>query len=596
MKKTFLLMITLVLAIPVKGQWSSDPTENTQLVFEHRYDWESRLLSDGSFVIYYNRPDGYRSTGLGDNANFLKHVLMRYNADGTLIWEKTIANTPNKTFTVYSEYLFIDGNDNILVCVADARYDTFGVLYQDTILYNWYHQNLSLYKLNKDGENLWGENGVSMDKTPHHGIAQTNAIALENGDIVIAYSQEAQIGTSAGPLVTKIACLNAETGEKKWGKDLLANGSNVSNAKLINGGNNESIIVYNTIAVQKLDFAGDEVWPHTVVYDKGGFPSYGIHLNIKTVPVERGVFISWYADPDADKLEDAFCSYVDKNGQLAFSTGTAGTKLGYQEYSRKYSTKGIYDPVNKCVYYTWRETNSGQTYSRIVGQKVSLTGELIWDANGVEVGAMLPRPADYAAISLDDDNNPLFLYLVQTNGQADYAGYAQKRTPAGDSLWDVKFVDIVDDPDHTYNIASLMVLPFSQNQWIALWSDNRPEAANLTNHNHVFGQNISKDGVLGAPSVAVEVSAKANAGNAHFFVANNPVASKTSFIVKGLKGQKAEISILNTVGKTVATAFKGTIANTEDAVVWNVGSLAKGVYVAALKTQSGIETIKLVVR
>ncbi|MDR0618503.1 MAG: T9SS type A sorting domain-containing protein [Bacteroidales bacterium] len=597
MKKILFILVTIAFTIPVKAQWSTDPTENNQIVFENTYDWESHLLSDGSFVVYYNRPDGYRPTGLGDSASFLKHVLKRYNADGTLIWEKTVASTPNKTFTVVNEYVFIDGNDNILICVADARYDTFGILYPSG-LYKWWHPNLSIYKISKDGDYLWGENGVSIDKTPHHGIAQTNVIALENGSVVVSYSQDAQNGVYSGPVTTKIVCLDAETGEIKWKKDLMVNSSNVSSgAKLINGGNDEFIAVYNSIAVQKLDFNGDEVWPHTVVYDKGGFPSGPLpYTVIKTIPVKRGVFISWYADPDGDNFEDVFCSYVDMNGNLVFSTGTAGTKLGYQEYSRKFSPVGIYDAVNEFVYYEWREDNSTQSWHRIVGQKISLTGELVWDANGVETGAMLQRSAGYPAIGLDDEGNPVFLYLEQTNGQKDYAGYAQKRTPAGDSLWTVTFTNTVGDSEHIYDKSNLKVLPFSQNQWIALWNDNRPEAADLLNYDHVWGQNITKDGNIGTTITSIEAPVKANMGNAHFFVANNPVAGETSFTIKGLKEQKVEISILNGFGKTVATVFKGAVLNDENTVAWNPGTLAKGIYVATLRTQAGVEAIKLVIK
>jgi hypothetical protein len=591
MKKLFFFLTALALTVPVKAQWSTDPIENNQFVFEHCYDWDSRLLSDGSFVVYYNRPDGYRPTGLGDTTFFLKHVVMRYNADGTPAWDnaKIVASTPNRTFTMVNEYLFIDDKDNIMISVPDCRYDTFGQMYSAG-LYKWYHMNLSLYKINKDGEYLWGENGISIDNTPHDLIAQTNAIALENGSIIVAYAQQEK---GSSQLTTRIVRLNAATGEVVWNKPLSPNGSN---AKLVNGGNNEFIVVYNSIAAQKLDANGEEVWPHTVIYNKGGFSVAPLHTNIKTLPVDRGAFISWYADPDGDNFEDAFCSYINKDGQLAFSTGTDGVKLGHQEYIRSFSPIGVYDQVNKFVYYMWRETNTGQTWSRMVGQKISLEGELVWDPNGVEVGAMLQRPASYPAISIDDEGNPVFLYLEQTNGLKDYAGYAQKRSPNGDSLWNVTFTTISGEDGRIYDKSSLIMLPFSQNQWIALWNDNRPEAAGFNDYDHVWGQNILKNGALGSIPTATEISAKANKSNTHFFVANNPVSGEASFIVKGLKGQKVEISILNAVGKTVANVFKGTAANDEDFVVRNISSLSKGIYVAALRTTNGVETIKLVVK
>ncbi|MDR0618506.1 MAG: T9SS type A sorting domain-containing protein [Bacteroidales bacterium] len=592
MKQILFILITLVLTIPVKAQWSSDPTENNQLALENNvYDWDSRVLSDGTIAVYYNKPDGYFPTGIGDTAFFLKHVLMLYNSDGTPVWDSAkVFSSPNRTFTMVNEYLFIDGDDNIMVAVPDCRYDTFGEMHPSGS-YKWYKMNLTLYKVSKTGEHLWGENGVSIDSTPHDLIAQTNAIALENGSIIVAYSQE-----EAGNLKTKIARLNAETGAVIWLKDLLPNGSN---AKLIDGGNNEFIIVYNSIAAQKLDAGGNEVWPHTVIYNKGGFPVAPLHTNIKVLPVERGAFISWYADPDNDNFEDAYCSYINRNGEIVFSAGTDGVKLGMKNNIRQFSPTGIYDPVNKFVYYMWCEMSSGQTWSNMVGQKISLTGELIWDANGVEVAPMLERRVSYPSMGIDDDGNPAFFYLETTNGQNDFAGYAQKRTPAGDSLWNVTFTSITDDDEHIYSKSNLMVLPFSQDQWVALWSDNRPLSTNLIDQNSVWGQNINKNGSIGdgqPPITANEASAKANTGNTHFFVASNPVAGEASFTVKGLEGQKIEISILNAVGKTAATVFKGTVAGMEESVVWNTSSLSKGIYIARLRTSAGVETIKLVIK
>jgi hypothetical protein len=596
MKKLILILITIAFTIPVKAQWSTNPTENNQFVFESAYDWDSRLLSDGSYVIYYNRPAGNLPTGLGDTAFFLKHVLMRYNADGTPAWEapKVIANTPNKSFTMYNEYLFIDGNDNIMVTVPDCRYDTFGVVYPSG-LYNWYHMNLSLHKVNKDGESLWGENGISIDKTPHDLVALTNAIALENGDVIVTYAQQ-DIGSSS--LVTKIARLDRETGAVIWLKDLLGkNGTNVSNARLVNGGDNTFIAVYGTIAAQKLDFDGDVVWDHTVVYDKGGFPAQGIHLNIKVLPVERGAFISWSADPDGDQFEDAYCTYVNKDGQLIFSTGTDGTKIGMTSFIRQFSPIGVYDPVGKSVYYIWREANDNESWNNMRGQRISLMGELVWDPDGIEIAPMLVRRVDYSKISIDDEGNPCFFYLEQ-EGSFSYTGHAQKRTPAGDSLWSTVFTSSIGEGDEgqKYDKSSLLVLPFYGNQWIALWNDNRPEASGFTDQNYIWGQNITKNGTIGAEITSVEASAKANTGNTHFSVASNPVAGETSFTMKGLKGQKVELSVLNNIGKTVATVFKGTVSSGEDIVAWNPETLAKGIYIAALKTQTGVEAIKLVIK
>jgi hypothetical protein len=572
MKKIFTLTILIVMAFPAIGQWSDDPEENNQIGFESIYDWDSRVLSDGSFIIYYNRPS---SIVINQETMFsIKHVLMRYNADGTPAWDEPLvaANTFNLTWVAVNNCLFIDNNDNIFLNVPDCRYDTAASS----------KMSLSICKINKDGEHLWGDYGVSIDKEEHGFIAQSNSIALEDGSIIVAWSQ----GDGNDPFKTKIARLSA-SGQVLWQKDLSPAGNT---ARLVNGGNNEFIIVYmsgSSICAQKQDFDGETIWGHTVIYNKGGLSSAPMHTNLKIVPVERGAFVSWYADPDGNNFEDAFCSYINLNGQIVFGTGTDGTKLSHNNM-RQFSPRGVYDAANKYVYYVWREDNSSQAQSRIVSQKINLQGELEWDYEGVEVGALLPRRADYANVQIDSDGNPCFFYLVETESTKEYAGYAQKRAPNGDSLWNTVFTTVSEQGDRIHYKKDLLVLPYKNNQWVALWKDNRPEATSMSNQDHIWGQNILVDGSLGYDPGDVATETKISRSDASSFgVTSNPASGSTCFVVKNMQGSKAEISISNVAGQKVATLFNGTLGSDEEKIVWNIpAQLPKGVYFATLRGTS----------
>jgi hypothetical protein len=578
MKKLLLIFVFAAAAVPAAGQWSDNPEQNNQMIFERMYDWDSRILSDGSSVIYYNCPS--RTLVNQDTVFSIKHVLIRYNADGTPAWSEplVVANTPNRTFVMVNDHLFISNNDDIYLGISDCRYDTFG---------EWAGMNLSVYKINKDGEQLWGDNGVSIDKQPHGFIAQSNAIALEDASVIIAREQE----DNNIPARTKIARISSQ-GEVLWDKDLSPAGKT---ARIVNGGNHEFIVVYTSgtsIHAQKLDFDGELIWGPIVIYDKGGMPSAPMHANLKVLPVERGAFVSWYADPDANRAEDAYCSYIDLDGNLVFASGTSGVKLGYSNL-RQFSPIGVYDPDNKCVYYMWSEMNGDQTWSGMKGQKIFLTGELGWESNAVWVAPYLQRRSAYPAVDIDNEGNPCFFYIEQTKSMSDYTGYAQKRTPAGDSLWDITFTKIVDDDDHIYNKTSLVVLPFVQNQWIALWKDNRPLATSLSNQDYIWGQNILSDGRLGNGIAAVET--KVLRSDASFSAILNPASGNTSFVVKNMQGEKVEIFVSNAMGQKVTTLFNGVIGSNEQQITWNIpAQISKGVYFATLRSRQRSETIKVI--
>ncbi|MDR1974203.1 MAG: T9SS type A sorting domain-containing protein [Bacteroidales bacterium] len=587
MKKILLSALAVLATIPVSAQWTSNSAENTQLTNRYVQDWEVEPLSDGSTVIYYTYPE---RIAIGEDTVFgMKHYLVLYDKNGNSVWDSPllVCHAPNRSFTMVNKYLFVDVDDNIMLSIPDTRYDTSGLLIAGE---PWYGMNLTLYKINKNGEFLWGSDGIVIDKNPHYLVAQAYAVGLENGSIIVSWSQ---METSSSSLRTKLARISS-AGEKIWEKNLDPAGAD---ATVVNGGNNEFIVVYtyggtSAICAQKLDFNGDEVWGHTVIYNSGGYNAAPVHTWLKVLPVERGAFISWMDDRDNNRFEDAYCSYINKDGQL-LSTGTDGVKLGYTENTRKFSPVGAYDADGKFVYYVWRETSSEQSWSRIVAQKVSLNGELIWESNGIEIAPYLQRPASYANVQMGTDGNVCFFYQQQTNYQADYAGIAQYRSANGDSLWNIVFSHVEGGDGRNYSQASLKVLPCYNDQWIAVWDDNRPDANSLDNSS-AYGQNIRIDGVLGEGGTSTEKPVSA-IKTTNFRVSSNPVSDDVEFTVSNLRGANVDITIVNPLGKQVSRVFNGRLSSDNQTFSWNV-NVTKGIYLAVLKNGSKTETIKLIIK
>ncbi|MDR0619682.1 MAG: hypothetical protein LBG17_07285, partial [Bacteroidales bacterium] len=514
--KKLLLIIAIAAATPAIAQWSDNPAANIQISTEAVYDWSSRMMSDSSFVVYYNNPS--ETVIYQDTVFTIKHILMRYNSDGTPAWSEPliVANTPNREYVMENISLFfIDNEDNIYVNVPDCRYDTFETLWPAGF-YKWYKMSLTVYKINKEGVQIWGDTGVSIDKSGHALIALSNAIALENGSIVLAWLQD-DLFNSTTVSTTKIARISS-SGEVLWVKDLSPAGHL---ATLVNGGSSQFIIVYmsgaallsnTTICAQKFSAGGNTAWEHTELYNRGGFPSYTLP-SLTVLPVERGAIVSWSADPDGDTYEDAFCSYIDRYGELVFANGVSGVKLGHAPYTRQFSPTGVYDKANGCIYYTWRESTGGETWNSITGQKINLSGELLWNENGILIAPMLERRVDYPSVQIDSAGNPCFFYLENYPR----TGYAQKHASTdGSELWKTTFTTLSGS-------EALKTLPYINNQWIALWGKNGGN-----DNIYLYAQNIREDGTLGngsGISVAEELPALLKStSNKNFSITANPTA------------------------------------------------------------------------
>lgn len=590
-QKLLISVIAIAAATTAAAQWSNNPSVNMQLSAEGVYDWDSRILSDGSFAVYFNRPS--KTVIYEDTVFALKHLLMRYNSDGTPAWSEpvTVANTPNRDYTMQNKYLFTDEYDNIYVNIPDVRHDTFGQVYESG-WYNWYKMSLTVYKINKEGMQMWGDTGVSIDKDGHVLIALSNGISLENGSVILSWFQE-DFADSKTANTTKIARISSG-GELQWVKDLSPSG-HIST--LVNGGSSQFIIVYmsgasltsNTIiCAQKLNASGNTVWGQTELYNRGGFPSYGVP-SLTVLPVELGAIVSWSADPDGNTYEDAYCSYVTRNGELAFASGVSGVKLGYHPNTRQFSPAGAYDKENKYAYYIWREATSGEIWNSMVGQKVSLSGELIWDEDGVIIAPMLQRRVDYPSAQIDSTGNPCFFYF----DNSPITGYVQKHSPTdGGEMWRTTFTTLSSS-------GALKTLPYANGQWIALWT-----RGNSLENISLYAQNILNDGTLGDGS-NVNVSEESpelsalikSTSNKNFVIATNPAANSTSFIISNMQGKRVEIAIYNISGQKVATIFNGRVTTDEQKVTWNIpAQLRKGMYFATLHGgNNNNQNIKLII-
>lgn len=294
---------------------------------------------------------------------------------------------------------------------------------------------------------------------------------------------------------TKVKRMSA-TGTMMWEVTMEDDAVHHSYPYLVDAGNNEVILVYakgdnDEVMVKKIDASGAPVWAEDVLVYNGGFGWGGPSLDVIS-DENGGVFLTWDDDRNFDDCNPAFLSHVLADGSYGLSAGVGGLQLAYNgdEGMRANSPKVLYDKESNFVYVTWIEFNFAQIWQRIIGQKVSLSGELLWGAQGVEVAPLEDRALAYHSAQLGDDNNFAVFYMVFVS-YTDQPGFATLIDGKdGAQLWE-NHTQVSSVYSWKSNLGSTPLI--DGKYWLTHWYDSRNETP------QIYAQRIFLDGGFEAP-------------------------------------------------------------------------------------------------
>lgn len=143
------------------------------------------------------------------------------------------------------------------------------------------------------------------------------------------------------------------------------------------------------------------------------------------------------------------------------------------------------------VWEDWRNFNWD-----IYAQRISSTGETLWDPNGIAVCAASADQLDPQLIP-DGSGGAFVTWYDLRNGTRNHDIYAQKISPDGRSLWAVDGAAVCTEPGVQYDPV---IAPDDSGGVIVAWLDNR-----------VLAQRISADGKALWDSTGVVISTRNNA-------------------------------------------------------------------------------------
>lgn len=604
MKRTITNIICALCCIAAQAQWCSDSAENLLVWSSDASSVYSELEmgADGTSWLLVNYP--------GEDGVAVKVYAVDSTGMMLLGEEGLIVSThPNRSWINFNKCLFVDRDNNAIVLVNDTRYSPADTVITTTSPYGMtYYQSgifgagsgltsYTAYKISPQGEMLWGEDGISIDGGATHTLTcGIHTAQLDDGSYVFAWSR-----ANGNAMVIDMSRVSAD-GHLLWqpGEVSLADPDmkvDYRDAYLVNAGFNQVILVYTRGSAQdlyarRIDFDGSSVWSEDTRIYRSGWGSIPIWTILDVQPSgDGGVIVSWNDDRYMTGFESAYLSYVKPNGELAFSEGTDGLKIGYSGY-RALTVKCAYEPSDDSFIACWRECSSGQSYYRMVAQRVSKSGELLWGENGVELEPYENTTYAYNTVQVGNEGQVAFFYMRQKAAFGDVDAYVRVLdVKSGNPVWeDAGYIfTACDTPTEKSKLLSTPMC--NKSFWVTAWHEKPKQ--NDESVCNIRMQRINDNRTIGNPdnlSVGLidnnAVSYRAITSDAH---------KNVVFAVEVPSATFATIHIYNLSGELVAIPYEGMLTAGKQYIECS-STLPPGIYCATLVTADDKQTTKIIMK
>lgn len=553
MKRAILLLALAFSCSGLFAQWSDNPSENKCLIPESLYTCEPLSLSDGSFYVFADRPDGAADT--------IVPYLYRFDKDGNDVWGGPIeiTRTLTATWTKTMSHLLVDDADNAVIVVQNMK---SGVT-----------ESYTAYKISPEGEFLWPEGGVDL----HNGTipddqycAAVQLTQLSDGSYLFTWMAD-EI------MMQRVS----RDGQVQWGEGKSFGSGSYPYA--FDAGDGDLLMIYQSsgIMARRLDFEGNDVWPEPVPVFSGELNgSIPLWTYIKVIPMSDGVLVGYYAF-EGDSHYPAI-SYIRFDGTHAFAEADQGLRLAYND-NFGFAPALDVDEENQMIYAAWIEYRGGQPYKGLTCQKINMNGELLWDPEGKVLMPIEQRPVSYQTVSVGPKGSVMIGVMEQYDADGRGIGehspvniHAFLLDASGEYIWNNPSQMICDTASVKHD---LMCLPYGDDQWIFLWEDCRTDGG--VDQGFIFGQNIGLDGTMGE----IETTPSANEGLAKataFQVRPNPIRNNATLLIgnPGIQPQNIRVELVALNGSVVDMVYQGTLPQGQNRIEWaRPASIQNGFYI-----------------
>ncbi len=574
MKKLIVTLFLFLGMLSVYGQWVENQgipivTEGTSI-----YDNETVVGKDGTTYFLGYCPNLKEAEDEYDTDNVVyeyrlqaidKNGVRKFGDLGLLI-----SDYPNRSYCVVNDYLYLDKEGNIIVVVFDARAHE----YEDLM-------GAYAYKISPEGEMLWGEDGVLLGNGRDL-VAAMKMVELSDGSIVFAWMR------SYGQLMAiDLQRISAE-GECQWNPTEVGLNSETVTYQypyLVDAGMNQFILVYakggaQDLYARKMDFDGTSVWSEDTRIYRGGWGSIPLWTILDVKPSgDGGVILGWNDDRSMTNIETAYMSYVTKDGEIGFSgaSDNGDVKLNYSEF-RNFNCKVMADPAGDGFLAFWRETSDGQSWQRMVMQKVSKEGELLYGDEGIMIADFEETHFGYNSIQPGNEGEAALFYMRQNAGYGDVdVLYITFKTETGEFIMEEPH-QLIAGTEERSGLSSYICQ--EEGFWILKWKEDYKDENNNTLEKHLL---CRIDYRVNDTTSVENIIASSN----DFYHSNE------QFMVKVANACKAHIEIFDLMGRKIDDINNVELNAGLNTIAW---TNKRGTYIAKLSTDSEVLTCKILIK
>ena len=456
MKKLVLFLVSLFAFTALQAQWVDDPATNTFIANCGNNDGEIYLSTNPNTGDTYVQWEG-------SSANGWSPTLQRLNFEGVPQWGNNGIHINGFEFSSYSEgvSMVATADGGVVSCFADYEGYTYAV------------------KINADGTFAWGEQGLRL--FDGHGFSRTELVAGTDGgfwalgaDYDNSYLQYVNADGTLNPYVT----ISASGYKCMFGQITLglSNFVFVTYERLGSG-----FYTNKDICLVGYDTNGVQVTPNVLLMSEQTFQSTYIHY---VVPDGLGGGYAYIWHPAFNQAFNVYVFHYDETGTSTIND-TNGISVHSADPSNFYgSAYGTIDPITHDLIIAYEQTDaSTQTQSRIYMNRITATGERVWD-EGILVADN--DGSNYSEIKVDafEDGSGFSIIYKKSNSYSDEVVMAKGYDMEGNQIWD----KTISSSSYSRSVCDNST-GFHMGQNIVAWVNSA--------NGGVYGQNIGTDGTMG---------------------------------------------------------------------------------------------------
>ena len=539
MKKSLLFLIGAFAVSALQAQWVNDPTTNTKLGTALEYGVQIYTATYETTGDTYVQWEGSNSSYNGSRAI----CLQRIDVDGVLQWGSDGIHIDSHQLATYTEGYAMNATSDGGVVTSFANYE----------------KECIAMKFDKNGNTLWGEQGISVFDFPlgSYGCSRVELLAgTDGGTWVLAFDRQdsyLRYINADGTLNPTVTISDPEDRR--------------TSCHLTPGSNGIVFVTYELLEDG----------------DVSGYDEKQIWVTGFTTDGNRAINPTKLMDTLTAKITDSHYGISDGNGGgyvYIFHSGIAGVQNTYVFHydangtstisdpygamvhtidlaHHYYSSHATVDPVSHDIILVYLQTTSGaQTNHKLNANRITPTGEVLWDE-----GILIADDNGYGYTNAKIDAYPdgsgfMVSYLHGSYSAA--AIEARGFDMNGNLTWNKQINSV-----NGHRIYAKNNTGFHNGQNILAWL-NRDDGT-------IYGQNIVMNGTMG-PTASVNENGSSLSASI-FQNGSNLIISSESL---------SQVEIISITGQSIKTVK----ANGNAAEI-NVSGMTKGLYIVRMNDADG---------